>query len=213
MNASKLLSASGWKLQRRRSSTAVTLVELLVVLLITAMLLGLLLPAVQHARDASRRTTCQNNLHQLAIATAAYCEVTRRIPVPTRPKSAGGWPVAIMPFMEDKNRAEDLIFKPSLEPAQASPLAKERPPTWTCPAAFDDENEPPLIPVAHYVMATNSGREFFSICDAPTGYSDPWVAGPEVAYNTWDSATGPHEGGFHVANNDGAVKFIVPSAN
>jgi len=88
-----------------RRRPAFTLVELLVVIAIIGVLVALLLPAVQAAREAARRSQCQNNLRQIGIATQNFHDTYTYLP-PLRIAGAEGWAsywVLIMPYMEQGN--------------------------------------------------------------------------------------------------------------
>jgi prepilin-type N-terminal cleavage/methylation domain-containing protein/prepilin-type processing-associated H-X9-DG protein len=80
-----------------------TLVELLVVIAVIAILLALLLPAVQSAREAGRRTICQNNLRQIGLALHGYANSHRAFPAAfVSTPHAHSWVPAVLPYLEHK---------------------------------------------------------------------------------------------------------------
>ncbi|MEZ6046122.1 MAG: DUF1559 domain-containing protein [Planctomycetaceae bacterium] len=87
-----------------------TIVELLVVMAIISILIGLLLPAVQQAREAARRTQCRNNLHQIGIAMTIYHDLQRVLPPSyiVGAGTGGRWSaqVRLLPFLEEENYYE-----------------------------------------------------------------------------------------------------------
>src|SRR6476660_8576382 len=102
---------------RRGGSAGFTLVELLVVIAIIGILIALLLPAVQAAREAGRRIQCSNNLRQMALGVHLFEDTYHRLPTggktpwnwdnPQGNDFGPGWPVQILPFIEQKH-VQDL---------------------------------------------------------------------------------------------------------
>ena len=102
-------------LSRRNFRFGFTLIELLVVIAIIGVLTALLLPAVQQAREAARRTQCRNNLKQIALAVHNYADASRYLPPSAciasgSTQNNGSWSVhgRILPQLEQGNIADDV---------------------------------------------------------------------------------------------------------
>jgi prepilin-type N-terminal cleavage/methylation domain-containing protein len=104
----------------RRGPPGLTLVELLVVIAIIAMLVGLLLPAVQAARESARRVSCTNNLRQIGLAMHLYADANRRFPPGQLQIRIGGtqrktvsWSAFFLEFMDQNTIATSQQDVPS----------------------------------------------------------------------------------------------------
>ncbi len=119
-----------------------TLIELLVVMAIIAVLISLLLPAVQHAREAARRTACRNKLHQIGLALHNYLESNRVFPpsicmTPTGAEGPWGPQARLLPYIEQEN-LENLIDWRLPYDSQVA-VAAERIGTYLCPSEPKDK--------------------------------------------------------------------------
>lgn len=141
----------------RRVQKGFTLVELLVVIAIIGLLLALLLPAVQAARESARRCSCCNNMKQIGLALHMHHNTYSHLPAgwdgydaAGRPWALGspgwGWAARILPFLEQANVEKNLInYKlPAWDPANSGarlhPIVTYRCPSDTGKPIFHNEH-------------------------------------------------------------------------
>lgn len=86
----------------RQRRVALSLIEVLVVIAIIAVVIGLILPAVQRVRESANRAQCMNNLKQIGLACHTYHETYGALPY-TRTKGAETWALLLLPFLEQAN--------------------------------------------------------------------------------------------------------------
>jgi len=122
---------------------AFTLIELLVVIAIISILVGLLLPAVQAAREAANRVACGNNLKQLALAVHHYVLDHQTLP-PSRLQNQGAtWAVLLLPYIEQDNLYRQWDLTQSY--VQQTPVARQTPlAIHYCPSRRDAGTMPTL---------------------------------------------------------------------
>ncbi|QDT09130.1 DUF1559 domain-containing protein [Planctomycetes bacterium K23_9] len=138
---------------RQSKTQGFTLVELLVVIAIIGILVGLLLPAVQSAREAARRMQCSNNLKQMGLAIHNYHDTFRQLPANqgTKKKPVSGqawvsgpsWMVAILPQIEQGHVFNRLKFGVGTDFADTTSTANEnweimsqtKVPSYNCPSS------------------------------------------------------------------------------
>lgn len=173
---------------RRPSATGFTLIELLVVIAIIAILIGLLLPAVQKVREAAARMQCQNNMKQLGIALHAHHSAVEKFP---QGQGAGvgsaGWKVLLLPYMEQDNVHRNVNLLDVFNSAVLQDLALK---SFVCPSS---NLNPVPAPVPSWYSATikHQASAYIGIMGA---YPDPAgrTTGSIYAsnYGGWWSNTG-----------------------
>jgi prepilin-type N-terminal cleavage/methylation domain-containing protein len=129
---------------RRPVRTGFSLIELLIVMSIIALLAGLLLPAVQKAREAANRASCMNNLHQLGLAFQLYHNTSGCFPT-VRGACEGGasWAVLILPYLEQNNLYSQWNLSQSYY--QQSDTARQTPvKIYYCPSRRSPSTQPEL---------------------------------------------------------------------
>ncbi|MGE3799242.1 MAG: DUF1559 domain-containing protein [Thermomicrobiales bacterium] len=168
-----------------------TLIELLVVIAIIAVLLGLLLPAVQKVRAAAANMSCLNNLKQIGVALQTYHDANGNFPagyvsgVDANGDDTGpgwGWATQILPYLEANNLYSRIDLKQPIEAPANAPTRTVRLKIYLCPA----DNAPDTFTAASRDINGNILRP---ICDLATasypgmyGIYEPGVDGDGVFF-------------------------------
>jgi prepilin-type N-terminal cleavage/methylation domain-containing protein/prepilin-type processing-associated H-X9-DG protein len=117
-----------------------TLVELLVVIAIIGVLVALLLPAIQAAREAARRTSCASNLRQIGVALTTYHDTFSTLPAAVSDSWGGSpqlhsWAVFILPYVEESNLYSLYSFPAGQNAAVNRPVVSTPLSIYSCPSS------------------------------------------------------------------------------
>ena len=156
----------------KRKGAAFTLVELLVVIAIIGILVALLLPAIQAAREAARRTECTNHLKQIGLAMQLYHDTQRSFPMGRDRWDQFGvsWAFRLLPHLEDQSIYASFNKMKRVDDAANATAMRTPVEVYACPTRrtaaadrnFDNNDSPPQVLAAASLgdYAANAGYEF-----------------------------------------------------
>jgi prepilin-type processing-associated H-X9-DG protein len=197
-------------------------------------LIALLLPAVQAAREAARRAQCSNNLKQIALALHNYHDVYKTMPPAYIPDENGqpkhSWRVLILPFLEQQSMYQLYDFDEPWNGPNNSQLASMMPDVYRCPSAPPGAMSPAYLAIsgAGSIFNNGDGSSLSEVTDGtsntlmvaevegvPFNWMDPRdldLSTMNMAINSAQNGTAissHHPGGAQAAFADGSVRFLA----
>ncbi|MCC9606420.1 DUF1559 domain-containing protein [Blastopirellula sp. JC732] len=153
----------------RRLRVGFTLVELLVVIAIIGVLIALLLPAVQQAREAARRTQCLNNLKQVGLSLHNFHDTYREFPPSRIEYGYLGWAAFLLPFMEQNALYDSLDMKATYA-SQTAAAQQAAIPGYVCPSRHGVGDMATTLEAINGSVSTDAGPVWdYASCDGDSG--------------------------------------------
>jgi prepilin-type N-terminal cleavage/methylation domain-containing protein len=179
-----------------------TLVELLVVVAIIGILLALLLPSIQSAREASRRSSCRNNLRQMGLAFELHHNTMKSLPYGSfdHTKRQISWSVYLLPFLEEASLADRFKFNLKYNHPTNRAVVSTVVPVFICPST------------ARMV----AGRDAFTVGDKNSNgsYDDgDWAAVNDYGGIYGSSLATPKDNGVLIYNHTVKHREITDGAS
>jgi hypothetical protein len=200
------------------------------VLLVVGVLAGLMLPAVQSAREAARRAQCSNNFKRVGLAMHNFQSAEGHFPPAAITDKQGkpllSWRVAILPFLEEQELYRQFHLNEPWDSPHNSALLSKMPHVYACPSVAASSNNASLTT---YQVLVGPGAAFddqggATVADIADGLGStlfvveaknavPWTKPEDLPYDPkgalprWGSNHAP--AGFNVLFGDGAVKYLT----
>jgi prepilin-type N-terminal cleavage/methylation domain-containing protein len=189
-----------------------TLVELLVVIAIIGVLVALLLPAVQAAREASRRSSCLNNIKQVGLAMHLHHDTHKAFPYGSVGCCEGSWLVWLMPYIEQGTLNDRYNYSVRYNAKVNDQVTHSSISSYQCPS--DEEqitsNFGSLNGIVKMNYVVNYGNTAMQR-DRPNGIGGDWEGQPPLETFTFDSQTVTFQGApfYNQGNKHGNTRRVA----